>query len=478
MRIRIFAVGAVLALMAATAARSATPPDSSPCVASAVEGAPHQIAGTTYRCLALTDNRHVLVGIAGVADGETVLLIHGLGANAHWDWRNVVPELASRYRVVMLDLPGFGASPALAGGYSFDALASVLNEVLEHEGIERAHIVGHSLGGAVSLYFAHTYPQRTQRLVLVDAAGMLLKSVYVYHVSKVTTPRLGIAPADRLLNVIDNRINGLKRHIVYRLESTFDFSAWLADNPSVRNALIGRLTQTDAALGLIEHDFTRAIRETQAPTTVIWGRNDDVSPVRVGELLAGRLPTAQLHVIERVGHVPMNEATREFNQLLQQALSGSLPAKVSADTSGVVGADARCQNESGQRFSGVIATLTLENCRDAIVEDAKLTKLVTTNSSVVLNRVSVDGGEVAFDARNSFVTGTVLNVTATGIALNLDDSQFDLVGASIRAGKRGIQMEAPSAIYFSVSDMQAPEYSGDLHKIWDMRAVEALRSPK
>jgi pimeloyl-ACP methyl ester carboxylesterase len=432
----------------------------------------HEIPGTTYECVALREGRHVLVGTAGRRDGESVLLIHGLGANAHWDWRNVVPELAPRFRVVTLDLPGFGASAPVAGGYSFETLAAVLADVLDHEGIERANVVGHSLGGAVALYFAHTHPGRTQRLVLVDAAGMLLKSVYVQHVSKVTTPRLGLAPADRLLNAIDNRINGLNRHLTYRLESTFDFSAWLAANPSIRNSLLGRFTQTDAALGLIERDFTQAIRETQAPTTVIWGRNDDVSPVRVGELLAGRLPSANLHVIERVGHVPMNEATREFNELLLQALHDPPRVRAAAEESNT-GVDVRCKNESGRRYSGVIASITLENCRDVRIEDAQIAKLVATNSSVSLVRVWIDGGELALDAHNSFITATVLRVDASDTALRLDDSTFDFAGASIRAGKRGIAMTAPSAIYFSVSDMQAPEYSGDLHRIWDMRAMEA-----
>ena len=139
---------------------------------------------------------------------------------------------------------------------------------------------------------------------------MLLKSVYVHHVSKLTTPDLGIRLLDKVLDIFDNRINGLNRHIVYRLENAFDFSAWLANNPSARAALLGRFTQTDAALGLIEHDFSRAIRETKAPTTVIWGRNDGVSPVRVGTLLAGRLPHATLHVLNRAGHVPMNEVLK------------------------------------------------------------------------------------------------------------------------------------------------------------------------
>ena len=135
----------------------------------------------------------------------------------------------------------------------------------------------------------------------------------------------------------------------------------------------------------------------------------------------------------------------------------------------------RCKSAAGRSYTGAIATLTLENCRDVHVENARLGKLVATNSSVELERVSIDSSDVAMDVRNSFITATVLNVTANGVALSLDDSQLDLAGASIRTPTRGIHMITPSAIYFSVSDMQAPEYSGDLHKIWNSRTMSADR---
>ena len=352
------AIGLCLIALVGAEARSQIP---APCLAhqAASDGTSVSLAlpGLRYDCVEVSRGQHVLAGSAG-AGSEAVLLVHGLGDQAHRDWRYVIPELSKRYRVVAVDLPGFGGSPPLPQGYSFDALAAVLAEVLDRQSLARVHVVGHSLGGALSLHFAHAYPQRTDRLVLVDAAGMLLKSVYVHHVSQITAPQVGIAPVDRLLDLVDNRINGLKRHITYRFESTFDFSAWLAANPAARIALLGRFTQTDAALGLIEHDFTRTIRETTAPTTIIWGRNDDVSPVRVGELLAGRLPNARLHVIERTGHVPMNEAGQQFMPLLERALTEPLPARVSAASDGDA-VDGSCRNEADREYSGRFAHVTL-----------------------------------------------------------------------------------------------------------------------
>jgi pimeloyl-ACP methyl ester carboxylesterase len=459
----------ILSISAIAAETSVEPPSSSGCdqapATPVIDLASSRLPELTYECMRLGRDQHVLIGRGGLREGQSVLLVHGLGNNAHLDWRNTVPALAARFRVLTLDLPGFGASEPLRGGYSFEHLAALLAELLDREQIHRVHVVGHSLGGALSLYFAHAYPQRTQRLVLVDAAGMLLKSVYVHHVSRISTPELGFAPVDRVLRVFDNRVNGLNRHITYRLESRFDFSAWLADHPAARNALLGRFTQTDAALGLIEHDFTRAIRETKAPTTVIWGRNDDVSPVRVGQLLTGRLPDARLHILERTGHVPMTQAREEFNTLLLAALADTLQLPQKMMTSGVP-IDVRCHEEAERRYAGALRNVVLENCRDIRIENARIEKLTLINSSVFLDNVSIVGGDAVLEAKNSFVTGTVVSVIAEGIAVSLDDSQLDLAGTSIRAGARAVRMVTPGRIYFSVSDIQAADFSGDVHKIW------------
>ena len=469
------ALGILLILIGVTTL-SAQTSQPAPCANAAASNGPalpetSRVDGLQYECVRLTSGRNLLVGRAGANDRPAVLLIHGLGDNAHRDWRQVIPGLATDYRVIAVDLPGFGGSDPLPEGYDFAGLAATLAELLDHDSIERAHVVGHSLGGAVSLYFADSNPTRVDRLVLVDAAGVLLKSVYVHHVSKITTPQLGIGPVDQLLDRFDQHLNGFNRHVLRRLESSFDFSAWLADNPDIRAALLGGFTQTDAALGLIEHDFSRAIRETRAPTTVIWGRNDDVSPLRVGKLLAGRMSNAQLHIIERTGHVPMNESPREFMPLLLQGLVASYAPVKPLDTTPARPLD--CTNETGRVYSGNFSEVRLTNCTVRF-ENARIEKLVADGSTVELESVFIKGNDVGLVAANSRVTATVLDIDAkTGISAA--NSQLDLAGTRIQATERGVHVVTPSRIYFSVSEMTAPDFTGDLHRIWTdaSAAVEA-----
>jgi len=280
-----------------------------------------EVTGLAYQCLQLKSGAHLWVGEAGAKNSPAVLLVHGLGDNAHRDWRLTVPLLLGNHRVIALDLPGFGASPALPGGYAFPALAQVLDELLEQKQVARAHVVGHSLGGAVALYFAHAFPRRVDRLVLIDIAGILHQSIFARHIARVELPQSGIEPVDRVLSMIDERTNGVGRVLMRRADTGFDFVRWLADNPAMRRALLGGASQTDAAVGLVQYDFTSVIRSVQAPVTLIWGRDDPIAPVRTGELLASRLADARLQVIDGAGHVPMSQSTERFNALLVAALS-------------------------------------------------------------------------------------------------------------------------------------------------------------
>jgi len=405
----------------------------------------------------------VWVGVAGGSNADTVLLVHGLGNNAHRDWRAAVPMLARRFRVIALDLPGFGASQSLSGGYSFPGLASALLEVLELHQAQRVHVVGHSLGGALSLYFAHAYPERVDRLVLVDAAGILHKAMFVRHITAlVELPKIGFAPLDRLASALDRRIDDLSRMVFRRIDNGFDFSAWLVENPAVRNALLGRYTQVDAAMGLVEHNFAPAIRAVTAPTTVIWGRDDPIAPVRTGELLAARMQDARLHVFDGVAHVPMSESAERFNSVLEMALMQPPAPKFNGAPTAGSHDNVDCANRTGAVFTGTFATLRLENCLDARIEFARVGRLEMEGSSAMLKFVSIESSGAALIAKRSRVMATA-SVVRGSPAVDADETELDFAGVAVRADERGFDLRGGSRVYFSVSDVVAPEYSGDAH---------------
>jgi len=113
-----------------------------------------------------------LVHVEQAGSGEPVVLLHGFGASTY-SWRKVMPALAERYRVVAIDLNGFGYTqrPKSRESYTREGQAKLVMDTLDALGIARAHLVGHSYGGGITLYLASRHPERFRSMVLVDSSA-------------------------------------------------------------------------------------------------------------------------------------------------------------------------------------------------------------------------------------------------------------------------------------------------------------------
>ena len=110
--------------------------------------------------------------LPGPTGSSSIVLVHGIGSSSD-TWADIPERLAAKgHRVVALDLPGHGESSRGRGDYSLGALASTLRDLLDHLGIERLHLVGHSLGGGVSMQFAYQFPGRVDSMVLESSGGL------------------------------------------------------------------------------------------------------------------------------------------------------------------------------------------------------------------------------------------------------------------------------------------------------------------
>jgi pimeloyl-ACP methyl ester carboxylesterase len=455
----------------------------SPCVervASAASGAapapPSRLPELRYECHVMRGGQPLFVGRAGPAGAPhapVVLLIHGLGQNAHTDWSEAVHTLAPSYQLITVDLPGFGASPPPAGAYSFATLGDQLRQLVERLAPgRRVMVVGHSLGGAVALHFAHRHAALVDRLVLVDAAGILQKQVYTRHLAAQVVPQTGITPVDEVLRHFGGRLRDLSSYIFLGRGDSYDILPLLMANDSLRKALLGGVVQVDAAISLIEQDFGAAIREVAAPTTVIWGSDDRIAPPRTGRILAARMRQAQQHVLAGAGHTPMTDQPAAFNRLLRQALDGP-PVPPSPGFNPAASAanarsqgDVSCDNQIGARYSGRIDTLTLNACRNVRIEGARIGRLVMHGSVAQLDDSRIESIDVAIAARDSELIATT-SVIQGRTAIRADNSWFDLAGVHLVASDRGLDLrDAPSRVFFSVSDADTPELRGPVHGLW------------
>ena len=239
----------------------------------------------------------------GPAAAPPLLLVHGLGTNGMRDFYPVLAPLVAQRRVIMLDLPGFGRSGRNNLKYAPDRYADVLSRLIAAHGPGPVDVVGHSMGGAITLFHAAAYPDQVRRLIVVDAAGILHRDAWFgHHLRRVTDPAGLVLPrVAEKLGEIANLLTDTSRI----LDPAPDIVLELAP---LRQKLLGGKPERIAALGLILTDFSEVIAHIQAPTLVVWGADDMVAPLRTGLMLADRLRDAQLVVFPGVGHQVMAQA--------------------------------------------------------------------------------------------------------------------------------------------------------------------------
>jgi len=203
-----------------------------------------------------------------------------------------VQAIAERYRVYLVDLPGFGKMRRLRRRFMLAEAADWLSEWMDSAGLERAHLVGHSMGGYICLNLAASRPEAVRRLVLVAPAGVPTGRSMVGHLG----PLLGAA-----------------RY------ATPSFLPVL-----IRDALrTGPATLWRMARDLLAEDVRLDLRRIEAPTLLIWGERDPLVPPAIGDLLREEIPDSRLLVLERSAHVPMFDRPEEFDAALLAFFAGA-----------------------------------------------------------------------------------------------------------------------------------------------------------
>ncbi|HLZ70421.1 MAG TPA: alpha/beta hydrolase [Dehalococcoidia bacterium] len=261
-------------------------------------------------------------------EGFPVLLIPGfLGST--FSFRHTMPALAAQFRVLAVDLPGFGYSDRGAQiEYSASNWVSLLAEFLGRQGIERAVVLGHSLGGGVAQRLALEHPELVERLVLVSST------------SAAEPPRLPPRGSRRLYRLGQAWVmprHGAMRWFAQR--SAFD-PAFITDDVVEGYARSSRLPGSAAAVRKVLRDAAKDARldlsQIAAPALLLWGEGDRVVDLKVGRRLAEQLPHARLEVVEQAGHLPLEEQPEACNRLLLDFLHdlGRAPAQAQASLSG------------------------------------------------------------------------------------------------------------------------------------------------
>lgn len=375
----------------------------------------------------------VMLYRAGRPGAEPVVLVHGLGKAAARDWAKLIPPLAERYDVYALDLPGFGLSDKGNHLYSPANFARALDALLAERVSRPVALVGHSMGGAVALAYAAAYPRSVRRLIVVDAAGVLHRSVYGEFLVR--------ALAERSVGVEAPWLDLVTRAIQAQAENLPTGSRIALHLPAVRQRLLRGDPAAIAALALVEHDFSSALRAIRAPTLVVWGSDDRIAPLRTGEAVAGIIPGARLVVIPGAGHAPQLDMPQRFNAIVLDELGGRLDAKPYALPRAALrgGRVGRCSGERGAQFSGDFEELVLRGCAGVEVTGARIGRLVAAHSEARIVNSQVRDGVESNDSRLEFTGGSL----GGDPPLVLDSTSVDAAGVrfepkgAVAAANRG-----------------------------------------
>jgi len=261
-------------------------------------------------------------------DGPPVVLIHGLGASVEF-WERNMAGLGERFRVYAFDLVGFGRTDKPDNAPSLDVGVRHVIGFMDAQGVARASLVGNSMGGLIALVTAARFPERVHKLVLVDSAGFGRRIHWMFRLLSLPVVgelALAMRPGPRGMRLV-------ARYMCHDGQTLSD--EWLKRQaemlraPEARRAYLAALRLGVTLRGIrpeIIQEVEQSLPRIQAPTLILWGREDRMLPLADIARSWKRIPEARLEVWDRCGHVPQLEKPEEFNRLVSAFLSDDPPS--------------------------------------------------------------------------------------------------------------------------------------------------------
>jgi pimeloyl-ACP methyl ester carboxylesterase len=247
----------------------------------------------------------VIYRIAG--DGPPVVLIHGM-VNSSKHWERVALRLADRYTVIAPDLLGHGDSAAVRGDYSLGAHACSIRDLLTTIGIDRATIVGHSLGGGIAMQFFYQFPQRVERLALISSGGLGREVSPMLRGAALPGSAAGIwlVANRRVGEALDwagerVRARGSRKGVYMQAVAR---AMKPLQEAAARHAFIQTLRSVIDVRGQHVSAIDRLYLLGELPTLIVWGERDNTIPVAHGLAAHELIPNSRFVTLPKAAHFP------------------------------------------------------------------------------------------------------------------------------------------------------------------------------
>lgn len=233
-------------------------------------------------------------------EGDPVVLLHGWGANITL-FNNLIQLLSPKYKVIAMDMPGFGESDEPKEAWDVDRYVDFVLEFLKDFNCDKVTLLGHSFGGRViiKLNARENLPFKIQRIILVDAAGVKPKKTL-----KQKTKQTAYKMTKKIL--MSKPVTQLCPDAMENLRKKNGSADYLAASPIMRQCLVK----------VVNEDLTHLFPLVEVPTLLIWGRNDTATPLSDAQLMEKTMKDAGLVVLENCGHYSFLEQQGIFNRVM------------------------------------------------------------------------------------------------------------------------------------------------------------------
>ncbi|MEC7816597.1 MAG: alpha/beta hydrolase [Pseudomonadota bacterium] len=242
-------------------------------------------------------------------EGDTLVLVHGFGANKD-NWTRLAKHLSEQFNIIAIDLPGHGeSSKPLDIGYGFEDQVGYVNQILARLEITETHMMGNSMGGAITALYAATYPNQIRSATLLNPAGIL-----EYESDLVDLVLDGENP------LIPSKEGDFDRLLDFALEKR-PFVPWpildVMEQQAIANRAVNEVIFRAIRDEGFEPEFRAAITNIRAPTLVVWGKLDRVIDYRNADVFVAQIPGAEKVILDDIAHAPMVESPEQTAELFR-----------------------------------------------------------------------------------------------------------------------------------------------------------------
>ena len=379
-------------------------------------------------------NTKVFVQTYGDKNKEVIVLVHGLGHEASSIWENTIERFKNDYYVITFDLPGFGKSSRVNRELTPTNYALFINYISNLYVKKPFYLIGHSMGGAISLKYTSMFPKDVKKLLLIDAAGILHRDTYSNFLITAGIDNFfkikSIEPLNKISSIFSQITTGIQDYIPSDL-------SLVIKTEYIRQMLFKNNTTAIAAIGLVMEDYSNVVYSINTPTEILWGENDDIAPVRTGYALNKILKDSKINVIPNSGHIPIIDSKDIYLKYVDNFLKNKNIKRAQKDSSFNT-KYLLVKNQNNVVINGKYKSLKIIDSNNIKIDSSNIEELIIINSDVKILNSTIKSKNIAIDVKNSNLEVTACDIDGF-YAIQSENTRLDLAGSTLNSIENSIK---------------------------------------